>query len=631
MLQVIRNPATAIASAAKALRSFHRLVLSGTPIQNSLAELWSLMDFAVPGRLGTQGVFEVELALPIRAAGYACASRLDRRVGMQAALALQAIVAPFLLRRHKRDVLHLLRGAAAMPGKVEQVLLCNLSAAQRAAYEMVLASEEVRAVLARRCAPFRAMGTLRKLCNHPALALGPGGDIAWSTDPHYLRTLTRTPSAEQQEEEEGEEVERGGADTEELLRMEGRALHWADSGKLLVLSKLLPLWWAEGEGANNKVLVFTQTQGMLALVEGMLREMRLPCLRMDGSTPVAQRAALVQRFNSSTSSEVFAMLLTTRTGGLGISLTAANKVLLVDPDWNPMTDLQARERAYRLGQRRQVTVYRLLTRGTIEQAIYSRQLFKLGLAHSVLAAQGTKGQGQQGQQGAQGKHFKGDVRSLFTLNADTPEEVGDTSVPDPGYRIQPATPEAEAEESKEVQGEEVQGEGVQAADRRLLRALFAGDALTAVYDHADMTDTPSASSSSSSEEVRTAQSIVQRALTNISTSSGVPAPPPSATTSNTPSSSSASLLSRFRVQAQAAPPPALPLSPSPSTPSEVGLEESLRQRLLSLFREQSGGIATQALLSRFRDLGDQHASLFRAVLREVAALGDGGRWHLRQR
>ena len=122
---------------------------------------------------------------------------------------------------------------------------------------------------------------------------------------------------------------------------------------------------------------------MLDTVEHMVQEMDLSYLRMDGATPTSKRSALVDRFNSS--EEIAVFLLTSRVGGVGLNLTGADRVLLVDPDWNPCVDMQARERAWRLGQKRQVTIYRLITRGTIEELIYHRQIVKNSMASAVLA------------------------------------------------------------------------------------------------------------------------------------------------------------------------------------------------------------------------------------------------------
>ena len=125
-----------------------------------------------------------------------------------------------------------------------------------------------------------------------------------------------------------------------------------------------------------------QTQSMLNLIEMMIKQLSYNYMRLDGSTAISKREGIISKFKEDDS--VFIMLLTTRTGGVGISLTAANRVVIVDPDWNPQTDIQARERSWRIGQERDVTIYRLITRGTIEEKIYQRQIFKELLSNRIL-------------------------------------------------------------------------------------------------------------------------------------------------------------------------------------------------------------------------------------------------------
>jgi superfamily II DNA or RNA helicase len=141
-----------------------------------------------------------------------------------------------------------------------------------------------------------------------------------------------------------------------------------------VLAKILALWHREG----RRCLIFTQGVAMLNIIQRYAESQDYAYLRMDGSTAVGSRQALVDQFNSNP--RHFLFLLTTRVGGVGVNLIGADRVLIFDPDWNPSTDAQARERAWRLGQRRHVTIYRLVTKGTVEERIYHRQVFKGALA-----------------------------------------------------------------------------------------------------------------------------------------------------------------------------------------------------------------------------------------------------------
>lgn len=132
---------------------------------------------------------------------------------------------------------------------------------------------------------------------------------------------------------------------------------------MIVVAALLKIWKQQ----NHRVLLFTQSRAMILIFENFLKQQGYTFLRMDGSTSVCSRQPLIDRFNQDTSYFVF--LLTTRVGGLGVNLTGANRVIIYDPDWNPATDTQARERAWRIGQEKQVTIYRLLSAGTIEEKV----------------------------------------------------------------------------------------------------------------------------------------------------------------------------------------------------------------------------------------------------------------------
>lgn len=147
---------------------------------------------------------------------------------------------------------------------------------------------------------------------------------------------------------------------------------------MVVVAALLRLWKKQG----HRVLLFSQGRSMISIFQVFLEAHGYKYLKMDGSTSVSTRQSLIDRFNQDSSYDVF--LLTTRVGGLGINLTGANRVIIFDPDWNPATDTQARERAWRIGQEKQVTIYRLLSAGTIEEKMYQRQVWKQLLSNKVL-------------------------------------------------------------------------------------------------------------------------------------------------------------------------------------------------------------------------------------------------------
>jgi DNA excision repair protein ERCC-6 len=324
---------------------YHRIILSGTPIQNSLKELWNLIDFVYPGRLGTLEAFDTEFAHPIRVGGYLNATVLEKEIAVRSATTLQRILKPFLLRR-KKDELQL---ATKLPKKHEQVLFCSPSDLQRSIYREIIDSPEVAAVLRRRATAFRAISALRKLCNHPALVFE-NGRIAWEAIPEENDEGVNDEILGDEEDDEADdssmiakrkkasgnrarkkinsgEGQRTNAITKSIstkaMGTPTKRIAWSDSGKLFVLSKILPLWSAEG----HKVLVFAQTLSMLDLIESMIKELSFTYVRIDGHTSIHRRTALVDQFNYD--SGTFIALLTTRTGGVGISLIGANRVILV--------------------------------------------------------------------------------------------------------------------------------------------------------------------------------------------------------------------------------------------------------------------------------------------------------------
>ncbi|XP_061693616.1 DNA excision repair protein ERCC-6 [Syngnathoides biaculeatus] len=366
----IRNPNAGVTQACKQFRTPHRFILSGSPMQNNLKELWSLFDFVFPGKLGTLPVFMEQFSVPITMGGYSNASPVQVQTAFKCACVLRDTINPYLLRRMKADI----KANLALPDKNEQVLFCRLTQEQRQVYQSFLDSKEVYQILNGDMQVFSGLIAMRKMCNHPDL---------FSGGPRLLRGIP---------EEELTEEEHFG--------------YWKRSGKLIVVEALLRLWFKQG----HKVLLFTQSRQMLDILEVFLRQNHYTYLKMDGTTTIASRQPLITRYNKDKS--IFVFLLTTKVGGLGVNLTGANRVIIYDPDWNPSTDTQARERAWRIGQKQQVTVYRLLTAGTIEEKIYHRQIFKQFLTNRVL------------KDPKQRRFFKSnDIYELFTL-ADPDEKQG---------------------------------------------------------------------------------------------------------------------------------------------------------------------------------------------------------------
>ncbi|KAM7257912.1 hypothetical protein ACFE04_013653 [Oxalis oulophora] len=358
----IRNPNAEVTLVCKQLQTVHRIIMTGSPIQNKLTELWSLFDFVFPGKLGVLPVFEAEFSVPISIGGYANASPLQVSTAYRCAVVLRDLIMPYLLRRMKADI------SINLPKKIEHVLFCSLTTEQRSVYRAFLASSEVENILEGSRNSLSGIDVMRKICNHPDLL---------EREHSYNNPDYGNPER---------------------------------SGKMKVVDQVLKGWKEQG----HRVLLFTQTQQMLDILENYLISLEYNYRRMDGLTPVRQRMSLIDEFNNS--EDVFIFILTTKVGGLGTNLTGANRVIIFDPDWNPSTDMQARERAWRIGQKRDVTVYRLITRGTIEEKVYHRQIYKQFLTNKIL------------KNPQQRRFFKSrDLKDLFTLNDDVGSGSTETS------------------------------------------------------------------------------------------------------------------------------------------------------------------------------------------------------------
>ncbi|SPO03024.1 related to DNA repair helicase ERCC6 [Cephalotrichum gorgonifer] len=331
----IRNRSTEASKACKQLNTWHRIILSGTPVQNNLKELYSLFEFVYPGLLGSDlRDFTEHFEMPIREGHYRGASSLAIATGDRCSRTLRATVKPYMLRRVKADV------ADSLPPKSEQVLFCKLTLQQENIYQAALDSPQVKRVFnssGRRSADvFSAIDMLRKICNHPDLRYVDKSEIAdWG--------------------------------------------HPDRSAKVQVLVELLRV----SKRFGHKTLVFSQSLELLNIITRFLQSEKLTFVRMDGRTPQGERQTMVDRFNHSSDIDVF--LLTPQTGGVGLNLTGADRVILFDPSWNPATDRQAIERAWRLGQTKPVKIYRLLTPGTIEEKMYRKQLYKQFVSDKVMS------------------------------------------------------------------------------------------------------------------------------------------------------------------------------------------------------------------------------------------------------
>ncbi|PXF49054.1 putative helicase mot1 [Gracilariopsis chorda] len=362
---VIKNAKTKAAKAVRSLSSNHRLILTGTPIQNSVIELWAMFDFLMPGFLGSEKSFKDTYAKPIMAAREGKCSETDQEKGMAATESLHRQVLPFVLRRLKDDVL------SELPPKIMQDYYCNMTPIQLRLYEDfssdISNNPEVKSNSRQKGAQkeskshvFQALSYLRRLCSHPKLVLSP-------KHPEYHSV-------------------------HDALHRQGRSIDDIESSaKLLGLRNILQecgIGLDETtirDSGGHRVLIFAQLKQMLDIVEKDLFGVHMPnvtYMRLDGTVEATRRQSIVTRFNADPT--IDCLLLTTHVGGLGLNLTGADTVIFLEHDWNPTKDLQAMDRAHRLGQKRTVNVYRLITRGTLEEKIMSIQKFKTHIANAVV-------------------------------------------------------------------------------------------------------------------------------------------------------------------------------------------------------------------------------------------------------
>uniref|UniRef100_A0A8C5RKI6 Chromodomain helicase DNA binding protein 1 n=1 Tax=Laticauda laticaudata TaxID=8630 RepID=A0A8C5RKI6_LATLA len=311
-------------------KSNHRLLITGTPLQNSLKELWSLLHFIMPEKFCSWEDFEEEHGKG-REFGYA---------------SLHKELEPFLLRRVKKDV------EKSLPAKVEQILRMEMSALQKQYYKWILTRNYKALSKGSKGSTsgfLNIMMELKKCCNHCYL-IKPPDDNEFYNKQEALQNLIRS------------------------------------SGKLILLDKLLIRLRERG----SRVLIFSQMVRMLDILAEYLKYRQFPFQRLDGSIKGELRKQALDHFNAE-ASEDFCFLLSTRAGGLGINLASADTVVIFDSDWNPQNDLQAQARAHRIGQKKQVNIYRLVTKGSVEEDILERAKKKMVLDHLVIQRMDTTG------------------------------------------------------------------------------------------------------------------------------------------------------------------------------------------------------------------------------------------------
>lgn len=361
-----------------------RIILTGTPIQNNLKELYAIINFVNPNALGSLSKFERTFIRPITLANEADATAELRETGESVQAQLNDILNEFMLRRTS-DAL-----SDFLPRRTEYIICCRPFDIQIDLYKnLILGATQYTS---RSECIFEMINKLRKVCNHPRLVTMKEDDETNDSE-NLLTEAVRN-----------------------ALKSAINKSITETSSKLAVLDKMLTFI---KNHTTERVVVVSNFTRTLDILEELCKKRSFSFLRIDGSVASSKRQEMVTQFNHP-SKAPFIMLLSTKAGGVGLNLIGASRLISFDMDWNPAHDIQARGRIWRDGQRRNVHIYSLLTTGTIEEKIFQRQIAKQGLA-------GVVGDGNQST-----KFTDDDLKQLFTLDEETASSTHDSIACDCG-------------------------------------------------------------------------------------------------------------------------------------------------------------------------------------------------------
>uniref|UniRef100_J3KZX1 Chromatin-remodeling complex ATPase n=1 Tax=Oryza brachyantha TaxID=4533 RepID=J3KZX1_ORYBR len=355
----IKNENSLLSKTMRIYNTNYRLLITGTPLQNNLHELWSLLNFLLPEIFSSAETFDEWFQI---------SGENDQQEVVQQ---LHKVLRPFLLRRLKSDV------EKGLPPKKETILKVGMSQMQKQYYRALLQKDlEVINAGGERKRLLNIAMQLRKCCNHPYLFQGAEPGPPYTTGDHLIES----------------------------------------AGKMVLLDKLLP----KLKERDSRVLIFSQMTRLLDILEDYLMYRGYQYCRIDGNTGGEDRDASIEAFNKP-GSEKFVFLLSTRAGGLGINLATADVVVLYDSDWNPQADLQAQDRAHRIGQKKEVQVFRFCTEYTIEEKVIERAYKKLALDALVI---------QQGRLAEQKTVNKDDLLQMVRFGAEMVFSSKDSTITD---------------------------------------------------------------------------------------------------------------------------------------------------------------------------------------------------------
>ncbi|KAL0301648.1 UNVERIFIED_CONTAM: Switch 2 [Sesamum radiatum] len=385
------------------IRTLKRYGLTGTIMQNKIMELFNLFDLVVPGKLGTREHFREFYDEPLKHGQRSSAPLRFIQVANERKEHLLLVLRKYMLRRTKEETIgHL------MMGKEDNVVFCAMSELQKRVYLRVLKLPDIQCLINKdlpcSCgSPLKQVECCKRTvpdgliwpylhrenpegCDSCPFCLVLPCLVKLQQISNHLELIKPNPKDDREKQRKDAEFAAavfdidselvGGTSQNDSFMGVSDVRH---CGKMRALERLMHSWISIGD----KILLFSYSVRMLDILEKFIIRKGYSFSRLDGSTPAGQRQSLVDDFNSSPSKQVF--LISTRAGGLGLNLVSANRVVIFDPNWNPAQDLQAQDRSFRFGQKRHVTVFRLLAAGSLEELVYMRQVYKQQLSNIAVA------------------------------------------------------------------------------------------------------------------------------------------------------------------------------------------------------------------------------------------------------
>ncbi|CAL9194332.1 unnamed protein product [Musa hybrid cultivar] len=435
----LKNEKSRLYKACLGIKTRKRFGLTGTIMQNRILELFNLFDWVAPGSLGTWEHFRDFYDEPLKHGQRLSAPERCVQIADERKQHLVAVLQKYLLRRTKEETIgHL------MLGKEDNVVFCGMSELQKRVYKRMLEQPDVQCLINKdllcSCgSPLAQVECCKKIvpngiiwtylhrdnpegCESCPFCLVLPCLIKLQQISNHLELIKPNPKDDLEKQKKDAELVSavlgadvdligGNAQTESFMGLSDVE----HCGKMRALEKLLLSWTTGGD----KILLFSYSVSrMLDILEKFLIRKGYCFSRLDGSTPMSIRQSLVDDFNKSPSKQVF--LISTRAGGLGLNLVSANRVVIFDPNWNPAQDLQAQDRSFRYGQKRHVIVFRLLAAGSLEELVYSRQIYKQQLSNIAVSGKMEK-RYFQGVQDC--KEFQGELFGICNLFRDLSDKL----------------------------------------------------------------------------------------------------------------------------------------------------------------------------------------------------------------